>query len=180
MVLRRVYTTSKPTSTGKNRHGDTRSRTVHFGKPVRNSSRLLRGSRSAGRQPTGLLASKFFMAVSFSRERLDIPRLVIKTAMKTDKPILKISFTHERLTAIVFRSLFVVPFFSNFRMSPRLFSPDMDAMLREQYEDVWVKASGFTLHWLKSVQCWYSLPQGDECLQNFSACGPRRVLQNYM
>ena len=73
--------------------------------------------------------------------------------MKTDKPILKISFARERLRAIIFRSLFVVPFFSNFRMSPRLFSPDMDAMLLEQYEDVLVKASGFTLYWLKSVQC---------------------------
>ena len=66
--------------------------------------------------------------------------------MKTDKPILKISFARERLTAIIFRSLFVVLFFPNFRMSPRLFSPDMDAMLPEQYEDVWVKASGSTLH----------------------------------
>ena len=39
----------------------------------------------------------------------------------------------------------MVPFFSNFRMSPRLFSPDMDLMLLEQYEDVRVKASGSTL-----------------------------------
>ena len=30
-------------------------------------------------------------------------------------------------------------------MAPRLFSPDMEAMLLEQYEDVWVKASGSTL-----------------------------------
>ena len=36
-------------------------------------------------------------------------------------------------------------FFSNFRMSPRLFSPDMESMLLEQYEDVRVKASGSTL-----------------------------------
>ena len=46
---------------------------------------------------------------------------------------------------ILFRSLFAVPFFSNFRMSPRLFSPDMESMLLEQYEDVRVKASGSTL-----------------------------------
>ena len=36
----------------------------------------------------------------------------------------------------------MVPFFPNFRMSPRLFSPDIEPMLLEQYEDVWVKASG--------------------------------------
>ena len=30
-------------------------------------------------------------------------------------------------------------------MAPCLFSPDMEAMLLEQYEDVWVKASGSTL-----------------------------------
>ena len=30
-------------------------------------------------------------------------------------------------------------------MAPRLFSPDMEAMLLEQYEDVWVKVSGSTL-----------------------------------
>ena len=30
-------------------------------------------------------------------------------------------------------------------MAPRLFSPDMEAMLLEQCEDVWVKASGSTL-----------------------------------
>ena len=66
--------------------------------------------------------------------------------MKTDKPILKISFARERLTAI-FRSPFVVPVFfsSNSRKAPRLFSPDMETMLLEQYEDVWVKASGSTL-----------------------------------
>ena len=69
---------------------------------------------------------------------------MIKTAMKTDKLILKISFARERLTAI-FRSRFVVPFVSNFRMSRRLFSPDMEAMLLEQYEDVRGKASGSTL-----------------------------------
>ena len=39
----------------------------------------------------------------------------------------------------------MVPFFPNFRMSPHLFSPDMEPMLLEQYEDVWVKASGSTL-----------------------------------
>ena len=39
----------------------------------------------------------------------------------------------------------MVPFFSNFRMSPRWFSPDMELMLLEQYADVWVKASGSTL-----------------------------------
>ena len=38
------------------------------------------------------------MAVTFSRERLDIPSLVIKMAMKTDKPILKISFARARKT----------------------------------------------------------------------------------
>ena len=59
--------------------------------------------------------------------------------MKTDKPILKISFMRK-----IFRSLFVVPFFSNFRMAPRLFSQDMEAMLLE-HDDVWVKASGSTL-----------------------------------
>ena len=67
--------------------------------------------------------------------------------MKTDKPILKISFACERLTAIIY----TIPFslcgsdFSNFRMSPRLFSPDMESILLEQYEDVRVKASGSTL-----------------------------------
>ena len=30
-------------------------------------------------------------------------------------------------------------------MAPRLFSSDMEAMLLEQYEAVWVKASGSTL-----------------------------------
>ena len=30
-------------------------------------------------------------------------------------------------------------------MSPRSFSPDTEAMFLEQYEDVWVKASGSTL-----------------------------------
>ena len=30
-------------------------------------------------------------------------------------------------------------------MAPRLFSPDMEAMLLEQYEDIWVKANGSTL-----------------------------------
>ena len=39
----------------------------------------------------------------------------------------------------------MVPFFSNFRISSRLFSPGMEAMLLEQYEDVWVKASGSML-----------------------------------
>ena len=63
-----VYTTSKTYQYRENRHGDTRNRTVHFGKPVRNSIRLPRGSRSAGRRPTGFQASKFFMAVNFSRE----------------------------------------------------------------------------------------------------------------
>ena len=69
--------------------------------------------------------------------------------MKTDKPILKIPFTRVRLTAKiipVFRSFFVVPYLvSNSRMSPRLFSPDMEAMLLQKYEDVGVKASGSTL-----------------------------------
>ena len=68
--------------------------------------------------------------------------------MKTDKPILKISFARarERLTAIIYSVLSLwFHFSSNFRMSPRLFSPDMEAMLLEQYEDAWVKASGSTL-----------------------------------
>ena len=70
----------------------------------------------------------------------------MKTAMKTDKPILKISFACERLTII-----YIIPFslcgsvFFKFRMPPRLFSPDMELMLLEQYEDVRVKASGSTL-----------------------------------
>ena len=66
--------------------------------------------------------------------------------MKTDKPILQISFMRERLTAIIYSVLSLwFRFFSNFRMSPRLISPDMEAMLLEQYEDVWVKASGSML-----------------------------------
>ena len=66
--------------------------------------------------------------------------------MKTDKPILKISFARERLTAIIYSVLSLwFRFFSNFGMSPRLFSPDMEPMLLEQYENVWVKASGSTL-----------------------------------
>ena len=66
--------------------------------------------------------------------------------MKTDKPILKISFARERLTAIIYSVLSLwFRFFPNFRMSPRLFSPDMEPMLLEQYEDVWVKAGGSTL-----------------------------------
>ena len=36
-------------------------------------------------------------------------------------------------------------------MAPRLFSPDMEAMLLEQYEDVWVKASGSTLRAAESM-----------------------------
>ena len=34
-------------------------------------------------------------------------------------------------------------------MSSRLFSPDMEPMLLEQYEDVWMKASGSTLRMAK-------------------------------
>ena len=46
-----------------------RDRTVHFGKPVRNSSRLPRGLEGVEeRRETGFPASKFFMAVNFSRE----------------------------------------------------------------------------------------------------------------
>ena len=55
--------------------------------------------------------------------------------MKTDQPIIYI---------IPF-SLFCGPVFSNFRISPPLFSPDMELMLLEQYEDVRVKASWSTL-----------------------------------
>ena len=65
--------------------------------------------------------------------------------MKTDKPILKISFARKTDSNNLFHSLFVVPFFKIFRTSPRLFSPDMEPMLLGQYEDVWVKASGSTL-----------------------------------
>ena len=66
--------------------------------------------------------------------------------MKTDKPVFKILFARERLTAIIYSVLSLwFRFFPNFRMSPRLFSPDMEPMLLGQYEDVWVKASGSTL-----------------------------------
>ena len=54
---------------------------------------------------TGFPASKFFMAVNLSREargKFDIPSLVIKTAMKTDKPILKISFARKTDSNIPF------------------------------------------------------------------------------
>ena len=51
-------------------------------KPVNYSSRLSRGSRSAGRQPTGLLVSKYFMSVNFSGARVDIPGLATKRSWK--------------------------------------------------------------------------------------------------